>query len=203
VREARGSGAVDFQHRFCTAGFNTVTVKITDSGGRATEARRLIFVNAPGSAAVGGRGTLSAAAGAAGVGAGPLRFALWAPVGGQTARAGGKPGAGAPFVRLSGPFQFQAETLEGATRSGPAGRLEGMGRYNGRPGYRFLIEAVDGGEGNRAGTDTLRVRIAHQDARGKETVDYDNGTPARMKAPVGASSQNRTALAEGGLRLSE
>jgi len=205
VRESRGTGAADFQHRFCAPGFHTVTAKITDSGGRSTLVRRLVFVNEPGFASIGGRGTLASTAGSAGAKAGPLRFALWAPLGRQAGKtAGGAAGGSAgraPMVSLSGPFQFRADAFEEASRSGQSARIVGTGRYNGRPGYRFLIEAADGGEDDRPGRDSLRVRISHRDASGKEIVDFDNGNGAAMKASAVAGSQHRTALVEGGLRL--
>lgn len=198
VRESRGLGTADFQHRFCAAGFHTVTAKITDSGGRFTVVRKQIYVNEPGLAAISGHGTLGGA-GRAGTQAQPLRFALWAPLADRTVAASA--GAGTRFVRLSGPFEFRADQLGTATRSGNLARLEGTGRYNGRPGYRFLIEAIDEGQGDRSGKDLLRVRISHREPDGREEVDYDNAPAVGMKAGLAGHTRNRTALVEGGLRL--
>ncbi len=200
VRESRGVGTADFQHRFCAAGFHTVTAKITDSGGRFTVVRRQVYVNETGLAAVSGRGTLPGAGGADTL-AEPLRFALWAPLSDRTLAARAGAGASGGFLRLSGPFQFSADQLGTATRSGNLARLAGTGRYNGRPGYRFLIEATDEGQGERSGKDLLHVRISHRGPDGREELDYDNGPAAGMKARLAGQAWNRTALVEGGLRL--
>lgn len=197
VTQAGGFGQVRLQHRFCAAGYHAVTVVVTDSGGRSTELRRHVFVEAPGLAALSGEGAL--AGGAASTGPGhqnaPLRFALWAPLDGTAASDGGA--AGAPVVRFSGPFHFQGDavTLAAATGEGRA-RMEGTGRLDGRAGYRFVLEAVDGGATQDSRADRLRVRVTHADAAtGAEVVDYDNGaTPPTVAA-------DRTVVAEGGLRL--
>jgi hypothetical protein len=80
-------------------------------------------------------------------------------------------------------------------------RLEGKGRYNGRPGYRFLVEAADAGQDAAAPRDTLHVKIWHMNADGKEVVDYDNGAATGIKASFAGNAQRRTALVEGELRL--
>lgn len=201
VRQARGVGSVDFEHQFCAAGFYTVTATITDSGGRATVVRRQVLVNEPGTATISGQGTVAAVAGGAGARTGPLRFALWTPLGFHAGKAGGRHGAGVAFVSLSGPFQFRSEQIESASRSGELVRLEGTGRYNGRPGYRFLLEATDGDEGKGSGKDTLRVRLWHKSASGAEVVDYDNLASAGMLVPMTASSRNRIGLVGGGLSV--
>ena len=204
VREARGVGSVDFQHRFCAPGLFTVTVQVTDSGGRSTVTRHPVWVLEPEMATLRGQGTVAATASGAGAKAGPLRFALWAPLSDQAAAmAGGRTRAGAGFVSLSGPFEFRAQEIKEASRSGELVRLEGTGRYNGLPGYRFVLEAVDGGEGKRASKDALRVRISHKNAEGKEVVDYDNGGAGGMRVSMVAAARNRSALVEGGLHLHE
>jgi len=60
VVEAGGAGQVRLRHRFCAAGVVTVTVVVTDSGGRATELRRPIYVPGKNS---GVRSTISTQAG--------------------------------------------------------------------------------------------------------------------------------------------
>jgi hypothetical protein len=120
-----------------------------------------------------------------------VRFAVWAPLG-----ASSKSGPGSPYVGLSGPFHFRSEQVGTPSVSGQLVRLAGTGRYNGQPGYRFQLESQ--------GSDRLRVRISHSDARGKEVVDYDNGANAgaAAKAATPAATADRTLLAEGGLTLS-
>ena len=208
LREWRGVGKLEFQHRFCAPGFQTVTVKITDSGGRETEVRRQVFVNMPGLAVISGSGALHAGAGGA-----PLRFTLWAPLGGGggggvTADLGADPAAagasakrGWPFISLSGPFQFRADQVGKAVTNGRATHMEGIGRYNGRPGYRFHIEASQAGAGQQADKDRMRVRISHDEAGKGEVVDYDNGVAPSAKYPAGTGRKDRTVLVEGRLRL--
>ncbi len=191
VAEAGGYGQVRLQHRFCAAGYHAVTVVVTDSGGRSTELRRHVFVEAPGLAALSGEGALAGGAASAGPGHPneSLRFALWAPLDGGA--------AGKPMVRFSGPFHFHSEAVTRAAATGEGrARMEGTGRLDGRAGYRFELEAVDGGATQDSRADRLRVRVTHADATtGAEVVDYDNGaTPPTVAA-------DRTVVAEGGLRL--
>ncbi|MBQ5945971.1 hypothetical protein [Massilia sp. ST3] len=201
LREARGVGRIDFQHRFCEAGFHTVTVTIADSGGRHTQVRKEVFVSEPGMATLSGRGALAGtggAGGAAGPASGPLRFTVWAPLGEQAAAAAQVRKAG-PLLVFSGPVEFRADRVLAAARDGRTARLEGTGRLNGRPGHRFQLEATDAVEGR----DSLRVRVTHTDASGREAVDYDSGAPAKAKAAIGPGAQGQAEVVEGQLVLSE
>nr|WP_315396825.1 hypothetical protein [uncultured Duganella sp.] len=192
VVESGGSGQARLQHTFCAAGFNAVRVRITDAGGHYTELEQDYLVEAPTVAALSGSGTLPAAAATVGsaaarhLRAAPLRFAVWAPLAGAVA------GTGAPALRLSGPFHFNSERVTGVTTSGRQARVEGVGRLNGRDGYRFALEARDGAAAQGGGR--LRLRITHVDAAtGAERADYDNGATA--------AAADRTALTEGALTL--
>jgi hypothetical protein len=198
VSEARGVGEVRLRHRFCAAGFQTVKARVTDSGGQSTEVQRDILVDAPGQASLSGKGTLAAggAPAARGYRDAPLRFALWAPLGNGAAN---KAGAGNPVVLFSGPFHFRSDLATAAASAGQRVHIEGTGRLNGRPGYRFVLEAYDGGGKQAAGPDHLRVRVTHVDAAsGAETVDYDNGAPANARTAVAV---DRAALSSGMLKL--
>ena len=219
VTEANGVGQVRLRHRFCAPGYGAVKVVVTDSGGRSTELQRDVIVEAPEVAALSGEGAL--AGGAAALGRGyrhtPLRFALWAPLG--EARAGGgavgaSAGAGAPVVLFSGPFQFRSGQVTRAVATAGRARVEGTGRLNGRAGYRFTLEAIDGDTGDTGKTgktddigdigatsrgasrDRLRLRVTHTDAAtGAEEVDYDNGASTSMAVA------ERGVVVEGGLTL--
>jgi uncharacterized membrane protein len=190
VSEAGGTGQVAFHHRFCKAGYYFLTVRVTDSGGRTTETRRDVFVNSPGLAAVGGRGNLVPAASPGGSSA-PVHFAFWTPVPGTGHNA---------FVRVDGPFQFRSDRIGTATRSGPAAHLEGSGSLNGRPGYRFVVDATDGDRQQGGGRASLRIRIAHTDAGGSEVVDYDTGAAPKAAASA-APRVNRTLIENGAIVL--
>jgi hypothetical protein len=191
VREAWGRGEVGLQHSFCAPGLQTLVLRVTDSAGRSTETRRQVVVNEPGLAALSGRGTLTGAAAAPASGsaarARPLQFTLWAPL--AAAPAGAASGKAAQaVVALQGPFGFRSDSVNTVARNGAQVRLEGTGRYNGRAGYRFLLDAVDGAGEKAAGR--MRVRISHRDAAGAEVVDYDSAGNARAGtglAPAAAS----------------
>ena len=126
-----------------------------------------------------------------------LSVPLGAARGGTAAEASAAAAAaGKPVVRFYGPFQFHGEVVTHATSTGAQARVEGTGRLNGRDGYRFVLEAIDGGTGQGAGADSLQVRVTHGDAStGAEVVDYDNGAPG---ATVGT---DRAAVVAGGLTL--
>jgi hypothetical protein len=200
VTEAGGLGQVRLRHRFCADGVYTVTVVVTDSGGRATEVRRHVYVEAPGVAALSGEGTLAGGAASAGPGHRgpahvPLRFALWARLDGAAPADGAA--AGTPVAWFSGPFHFRSETVTRATRTGEGrARMTGSGRLDGRAGYRFVLEAVDGGALQGERLDRLRLRVTHADpATGAEVVDYDNGSTQPL------AGADRTVVVEGGLTL--
>ena len=177
LSEARGVGQVRLQHRFCAAGFYTVKVLVADSGGRYTQVQRDIVVEAPAFASLSGKGTLGNGV--------PLRFALWAPLGNSAS-------GGSASVILSGPFHFRSDQVSTATAAGQQARVEGTGQLNGRRGYRFLLEAWDGGAKSGASPDRLRVRVTHADAAtGAQVADFDNGTPDRTIVVEGKLSLRR------------
>ena len=195
VRESAGTGQVTLRHRFCAAGFQAVRLRVTDSGGRSTELLQDVTVEDPAQASLSGAGTLHAGTAATGrtTSAAPLRFSLWAPLDGASQRAG------AAGVMLSGPFQFRSEQVTSVSREGPLARVSGTGRFNGRAGYRFILEAQDGGSQNGA-TDRLRVRITHVDATtDTDVVDYDNAAPAKLRAATPA--RDLSAVDDGSLTL--
>ena len=196
VSESGGTGQVAFQHRFCTAGYYVLTIRVTDSGGRTTETRKDVVVNSPGLATVGGSGNLARTAASGGFKA-PVHFAFWAPAGNAAPLRRTDNRA---FVRLDGPFQFRSDRIGTMTRSGQAAHLEGTGSLNGRSGYRFVIDATDAGRQQAGSGDSLRVRITHTDAGGKEVVDYDNGA-APMAAASAATRENRTLIDNGDIVL--
>lgn len=193
VTETGGVGSVGLRHRFCVAGAHNLTVRVTDSGGRSTETQKQVFVEAPGLATLAGSGTLAWTPPAVDAPGRPLRFTLWAPL---------DPAAAArPFIGFDGPFRFRADRIGAAVRNGHAAHLEGTGTLNGRAGYRFLIDASDGGGTQPGSGDRLRIRVAHSDSGGKDIVDYDNGTPApAASTPAGSADRMRLATGDVSLR---
>lgn len=200
VRASGGTGEVRLQHSFCAPGAHTLTLRVTDSGGRTTETRKEVFVNAPGLAAISGRGTLASSGAATGAGKQPLQFRLWAPLGGKGSGADASANASRASVALHGPFRFRSDSIASASRSGQQVRIEGMGDFNGRPGYRFSIDAIDGAGRNASDADRMRVRIVHTDEAGKEVVDYDSAPAA--KAGAMAAVSNYATVSEGAIALS-
>ena len=196
VREAWGRGEVSLQHRFCEVGARILVLRVTDSGGRTTEIRHLVQVN-PAGPALSGSGKLSGAGTAAAGSAQPLRFTLWAPLG--RAQGRGQAQAAEALVSLQGPFAFRSDSVL-VTRNGAQARLEGTGLYNGRAGYRFLVDALDAGRG---GTDRMRVRISHRGPEGAEVVDYDSaaGPQAGSAAMAAAGATDGMRDVEGAIEL--
>lgn len=195
VRSANGVGEVRLQHRFCVSGPASLTLRVIDSAGRSTRTSRRVFVSDPAVAAVSGQGALARPAGAGGQ---ALRFAFWAPIGGQAGT-----GADRATVEFQGPFTFASQKVFSVVREGRQVRLEGSGQFNGRAGYRFLVEAVDGGAqnaGSAGSGDRLRVRIVHTGAAGKEVVDYDSA-PAATGAAAPAAAAAQVPVAEGAIAL--
>lgn len=194
VSEAGGAGQARWRHVFCAPGYYSVTLRVTDSGGRFTDSRWNYYVADPGRVTLSGEGTLADGPGARGRLAAPLRFALWTPLDGAASSAGG---AGQPLVSFYGPFNFRSDRITSAVARGNGARVEGTGRLDGRDGYRFVIEAVDGKGAGSAGPSRLRVRLTHADAStGAEVVDYDNAATGSAVAAV-----DRTAVTQGTLAL--
>lgn len=205
VRETGGVGQVTFQHRFCAAGLYRVRVQVSDSGGRTTDVARHYIVDDPALPAISGQGALAGASehtGRAGQGTQALRFMLWAPLPGPAAAAGASV-AGRALVTLAGPFQFLSDRVGALSREGNLVRMEGTGRYNGRAGYRFLVEASDGDRPGMAGGDRLRLRVTHTEPSGAEVVDYDNGAMVNETVLQSSANSNRTLVTGGGLSLKD
>lgn len=200
VRASGGAGEVRLQHSFCAPGAHTLTLRVTDSGGHTTETLREVFVNAPGLAAISGRGTLASGGNAGAANKQPLQFRLWVPLGGKGSGTETGANVSRATVALHGPFRFRSDSIASASRSGQHVRIEGVGDFNGRPGYRFSIDAVDGAGRNASDADRMRVRIAHTDETGKEVVDYDSGPAA--KADTLAAGPGYATVSEGAIALS-
>jgi uncharacterized membrane protein len=174
LHESGGVGQVTFRHAFCRVGPAGVWIKITDSAGRVTELLKQTYSDDPANVTLHGRGML-----ASGRGAAPLHFALWVPFNGNAVAAASGVRSGVPFVRLGGPVRFESEQVAAPVQDGQLLRVEGTGRLNGRPGYRFRLETVDNTSWP-ASAAQLRVRVFHVDSGG-EHVDYDSLAPVLPK----------------------
>ena len=220
VSEANGTGQVRLQHRFCAAGYQSVKVKVTDSGGRWTELQQDIIVDDPALTSLSGKGTLDAAPVPSGQGLRkqPLQFSLGTPLANSagantasTARSTATPNAARAVLMLSGPFLFRSDQVSSAVSNGAQVRVEGTGNFNGRSGYRFQIDARPATAQQAGSRGQLRVRLSHQDARsGAQVIDYDNGAAMIAKGAAGATTastlratpaRDGTALSDGSLTL--
>jgi probable HAF family extracellular repeat protein len=155
VSERHGSGELSAAHTYASAGDYNIVVRVTDSAGRVTLQARRVNIFQPCVTGIVGEGSLPAAIGRAGQAT--LVFRLAAPLVSAC-------GHTRPFTFvMQGRFAFQGERLERVSRDGNTVRLEGSGKLDGRPGYRFSIAARDGQHGGALDTDRLTVRIEHGD----------------------------------------
>lgn len=202
LRERRGLGDVSLRHTFCRAGAFTVKVKVTDRAGNATQVQRRLFVTDPSVATLIGHGALTPSGNlAASSREAPLRFAIWAPLDARPAAASRV--AAPALVNVTGPFHFSAEVVGQPEQNGQSIRLNGTGRFNGRAGYRFNVDASPGDD-QHGGADRLRLRISHTDAATKaEVVDYDNAADAAPIAAQMVNSADRMLVTQGKLRLAK
>jgi hypothetical protein len=200
LRERRGVGDVRLRHTFCRPGRFTIMVKVTDRAGNATQVQRELSVTDPSVATLAGSGALpQSGEPAAQSGKMPLRFAVWAPLDAHPAAAARATAPG--VVTVTGPFHFRAEVVGTPEWNGQSVRLGGAGRFNGRPGYRFHVEASPG-DAQRGAAGRMRLRISHTDPMTKaEVVDYDNGVDMASKMARTSSAADGTLVTEGKLRL--
>jgi probable HAF family extracellular repeat protein len=167
VSARQGRGELSAAHTYASAGDYNIVVRVTDSTGRATLQARRINIFQPCVPGIVGEGSLPAAVGRAAQAT--LVFRLAAPL---VSACGTRPFT---FV-LQGRVAFKGERLERVSRNGNTVRLEGSGKLDGQPGYRFSIEARDGQHGGALETDRLTVRIEHADPAG--------GAPAASTRPA-------------------
>lgn len=203
LREVRGTGDVMLRHTFCRGGFFNVTITVTDAAGNATQALHRVLVPDGDVATLMGQGTLAAPVGnTASTLQAPPRITLWAPLGKRSGAAGATRPSN-PVVNVTGPFQFKADSIGNAVVNGQSVQLSGSGQMNGRPGYRFDLDATPG-NGQPGAPNHLHLRISHTDAATAAViVDYDNraGTARATAQSLVIASADSTLLAGGMLQL--
>jgi hypothetical protein len=158
ISERAGSGELGASHAYAGAGDYNIVVRVTDSTGRTTVQARRVNIFQPCVPGIVGEGSLPAVAvrGAQTT----LVFRLAAPL--VSACGNTRPFT---FV-LQGRGAFKGERLERVSRDGNTVHLEGSGTLDGKPGYRFSIDARDGQHGGALEPDRLTVRIGHIDPVG-------------------------------------
>lgn len=199
LQEAGGLGEVRFRHRFCRVGTAGAWIRVSDSGGQTTELLKQVYVDDPSTLTLNGTGMLPDAG--TGSRTRPLYFALWVPFGGSSSSASTGSQSSTPYIRLGGPFRFESEQVAAPTREGQLVRVEGSGRLNGRPGYRVLVEALDG-NGQPAAGSKVRVRVMRAGSSGGDGVVYDTRAAATMPTPGVAAAAGMAKVARGWLSLS-
>ncbi|HEY0061082.1 MAG TPA: PKD domain-containing protein, partial [Telluria sp.] len=161
ISERRGRGQLSAAHTYACAGDYNVAIRVTDSTGRTTLQARRITILPPFMQGIVGEGSLATAGQRPGEAT--LAFRLAAPL----APSDGKT---RPFTfMLQGRVAFKGEQLDRVSRNGNTVSLEGSGKLNGEPGYRFRIEARDGQHGGALDSDRMTVRIEHADPAGRAT----------------------------------
>ena len=122
---------------------------------------------------------------------------MWVPLASNAAPAASGPKGVGGSVRLGGPFRFDSEQVGPASSDGRMYRVDGTGRWNGRPGYRFRLDvagqAAPSGDGAR-----LRLRVLHADRSGSDVVDYDSLPPAAGNTALAEAGTGALAKVAGG-----
>lgn len=164
VRAYRGRGEVRAVHTFTAEREYNIVVRVTDSSGRSKVQFATTTIFPSGGPVLLGEGALPAPA------AGPAARAEAGPMFRLAAPLAVRDGSGTPFsFHLLGRSSFKGEQLERVSLDGNAVRLEGRGRLDGRPGYRFVLDAVPSDQA--AGTAArLAVRIVEAGPDGDRLV---------------------------------
>ncbi|WP_157991697.1 PKD domain-containing protein [Caldimonas tepidiphila] len=186
VSGSGGAGRVEGAHVYRSAGVYTVSLRVTDSGGRSTEVSREIVIHDRGAGFVKGNGWLRSPAGAdaqAPAAAGRAHFNFVARY--KQAGKSRKEHSKAAFSFRTERLHFHGRALEVLEIDGPRARLEGVGSLNGERGHRFELTALDGA--TRPG-DRLRVRIWRDERQGGRRLVYDSQPTGTPGAPLGGGN---------------
>lgn len=195
VNERSGSGSVTGSHEFSAAGVYTVSVTITDSSGlSATVSREVVVYDPVGGFAAGG-GWLYSPMGAFRSDrtlAGRATFGFVS----KHKKGAAAPAGDTAFHFQSAKLNFDSTSYDWLVFSGARAQYKGVGKLNGRPGYRFLLTAVDGALIAQGTPDRFRIKIWHFDAgQGVDVVDYDNQVDAGLEG----SNQEGTVIGGGSI----
>lgn len=171
VSAKQGSGSVSGQHVFRVPGVYTVSLTVTDGGGRRAAVGKKVTVAGTGAYVV-GDGWFMSPAGASRLAPNRSGIATFAFVLPGTADAARLPGQSGVEFSVAG-LSFHSTGIDTVATQDARLQYRGSGNVNGAPGYRFLLSAAPGSPTN------LRVRIWHE-APGTAAgiVDYDNAPDA-------------------------
>lgn len=178
---AASGGAVSDSHTYGEAGIYTICVTVTDDDGDSDRecAADYVVVYDPNGGFVTGGGWISAAPGsfpASPTASGPGRFGFVS----KYHKGATTPVGSTEFQFQSGDLNFHSDSYEWLVVAGSKAIYKGAGTVNGEAGYRFLVSAVDGGQG---GVDRFRIKIWEASS---STVIFDN----QLGAADDASASN-------------
>ncbi|MEW6760780.1 MAG: PKD domain-containing protein [Pseudomonadota bacterium] len=186
LRENKGRGLVDVVHTYPEWGVYRVVVRVTDSAGRSTslESRVWLLDSFP---VLRGEGRLADKAAAP-----STVFRLAAPL---------APNSKAGFsFQLLGKTAFRAEQLDKVRVEGNRVWLEGVGQLDGRPGYRFAIDATAGDGAAQASR--MAVRITQADPKGgAQHLVFQTGEDRQAAQAEQAQAGQAGVLRQGSIRI--
>lgn len=190
VTERAGQGSVGASHVFTAAGVYTVTVTVTDSGGRSSSASREVTVYDPSRGFVVGAGLVLSPRGAFKADPAVHGRATFALVSRYAPGEAAPPGR-TVFLLRGAALAFRGQTQGSVAIQGTRASWAGTGRLNGLDGHQFSVTALDASTPGTFGHGRLHLRIWHTDRQGATVVDYDNvadaatlGTPREGTVPV-------------------
>jgi hypothetical protein len=170
VREYRGRGVLRAENIYTREGDYAIIVRVTDSSGRSTVQYEQHLIRELDAPALVGEGVLADGVQGGGA-ASPLMFRLAVPLASRSAATG--------FTfRLAGRTSFKGERLEQALVDGDTVRLEGSGELDGRPGYRFVVEARPGDALSRPARLSVRISAPGAQASAQRAAPGADVLPA-------------------------
>ena len=155
VVEPNGSkaGTVTGAYTFGEPGVYRVAMNVTDNTGKtatvtnAGDLEALVVVYDPAGGYVAGGGWLSAASG-------KTTFGLSSKY-----HSNARNPKGEVQLTFGAGRQFDANTLDYLTISGPRAQVSGFGKLDGSAGYNFLVSMIDGQAEGGGGVDRIRIKI--------------------------------------------
>ena len=195
VTEATGEGSATGTHTYAAAGIYRIQVVVTDSTGRSASVARDVIVYDETAGFVTGAGEVVSPIGAykadpTAMGRANFNFVS------RYAKGATAPTGATQFRFQTANLLFRSDAYDWLVVAGARAQYKGTGTYNGRPGYKFLLTAVDGAlyaEGE--GADRFRIKIWHTDREtSSDVVDYDNQTDSSLEGGTNEGTEIHGAI---------
>jgi hypothetical protein len=159
VTEATGSGSVNGNHIYTSAGVYTLTLTVTDESGTSdfTQFQYVVIYNPEGGFVTGG-GWINSVAGAyiddpTLIGKATFGFVSAYKKGATT------PTGNTEFQYKVANLNFHSESYDWLVVAGAKAQYKGIGTINGNGEYKFMLTAIDGQINGGGGVDKFRIRI--------------------------------------------